>query len=294
MVKQAELEIIKRGAFKDELTKLAGPVGMVAKALLKYLPKLLRSGAFKAFGKKGLKFLNKSKGITGRSYRALSRMNRSGKEYTVGKIYREGIGRMAKVYGTRNPIDYGKGTLGSMLRETGNPKVMAKPLTAIPRIKKGKKFLPHIERKTTPSLGVNNSVGAFTRAWRESSGVGDFMKHLPGATLGQASTNLNYINEHGAGKFLRHNLNKARTYTKEIDIGNGMKQKHIFRRSGLGQALNTTMGSPLGWSAGAFIPGGKNPKTGKKRGLLSRTANAGSMLIAPGLTFTGEMAGIVR
>ena len=116
--------------------------------------------------------------------------------------------------------------------------------------------------------------------------TGNFIKEIPGASIGSAAQNLNYINEKGVAKFMKHTVNKSRTVTKKV---NG--QNHIFRRSTAGQVANLSLGT-TGIAVASGMPG--KDVYGKEKSITKRVTGAASWLVAPGLAGTAEVAGMLR
>jgi len=112
------------------------------------------------------------------------------------------------------------------------------------------------------------------------------MKNIPKKMSAEAFTNLNYISQYGTKRFLRHSINKARTFQKNIG-----GEKYLFRRSVTGQGLSTAF-SPVGWGVGAALTK-RDPTTGKKRGIARRAVGGASFMVAPNLAITGEIAGSI-
>jgi len=111
--------LVKEAAFFNELEKLGIAQGIVAKLLLKQLPKAL-TWAAKRFGAKGTTGLIKGKGLTSHVYRGLIGLQKSKTAYTARSIYRSGVSRAATKFGKPNFVDFGrKGGLKAMQSNFG-------------------------------------------------------------------------------------------------------------------------------------------------------------------------------
>lgn len=277
MVKQAELDRIKQAAFADELEKLAIPVGAIATGLLKHLPKLMMRGAKVLGGKRGAQFLTKSEGVLGSSYRGLRGLAKSKQAFGAKDIYTSGISRMAAKWGTQGGANFAqKGGLATMEQNFAKSNPLANSMPD----RWGKKWLGS-KMQNPLAVEAKNSM-----AWANRTSAGQYLKNRPAAFAGQAAQNLNFIRQNGFRNFMKHTVQKSRTFAQKAP--NGMTYR--YKRSGPGQAAGITMGSPLAWGASDLMTA-KDPRTGNKRSMASRVGGAALWTIAPSAATVKMFAG---
>jgi len=298
MVKTAELELVKIAAFQDEFEKLGGPVGLIAKLLTKGLPKLLMRGAKAVGGKAGAKFLMKSEGVIGSTYRGLRGVAKGSTNMNARKIFGQGIDRAAAKFGKPGLDFAGKGGLKNMeasaTKATGGKPVQATNMFGARKDKiksalgdmgdnlKPGKLRNSLGKVPVAEAAAKNADGAFGAIRKATSGFGR-------GAVGEVATNIQRIKDKGFGNFLKHTVQKSRTYAKEVTVG-GVKETHRFKRSIGGQIGNVATSAPV-WAAGALLP--STDSKGKKTSLTKRVGNAAMWGIAPKAAIAKELAGAV-
>ncbi len=291
MVKTAQLDLIKQAAFQDELEKLAGPIGLVAKFLLKKLPKLIRGTAGKIGGREGVRWLHKSEGIIGNTYRGLNSMASGATNYTGRQILSKGISSAASKWGTSGGLDFAqKGGLKSMesaaTKATGGTSVQSTNMFGAARNKVNKFFGGEGNTgKMRNSLGVDNPVSAMGKNY---GGIPGAIKRFPRQAVGEIASNLQQIGQSPLN-WAKSTIQKGRTFSKQVDV-NGVKQMHRFKRNPIGQVGGVAM-SPAGWGAQELMS--STDDKGNKRGMTSRVGNAAAWAIAPRIATAKMIAGAV-
>lgn len=226
MYKSAEQKIVMN-AFYDELEKLGG----VGSTIMKAVPKLTKylDDAVK-FITKGKKTVSGSKGITGSILRHFKKSKKAGK--SLGKTLSKGLSKAQSKWGPKNFTNFGKGLK--------NMSAKGKSQKSFFGWGSSRKPLADATAKNFKSLGQElKSAKGFTGKLK---GAKKWAQNIPKHWAGEAASNVNLMKNKGLGNFTKHLINKGRTFKK------GGK---IYKRSLIGQGLNTSLASPIGFGAGA-------------------------------------------